>query len=190
MTFQKFYKKALKPISILAWCFFFFSCIPLKIAPNIKEAEIYKGKKFQKHLPKQNIYVFKDPKNADEFYTYINAKYKVNYDDKGENLPILINDTTCYLTFYEIERSTKTINLIPIVTDAVLDSKGQDPMFQDTYISRPGNWYIALAVNDNHFEDLLKENHTSYNDIVKYLDAMRKEYPTTANYMEVYLKQQ
>lgn len=180
--------KASQLLFIIVWCFCCFSCIPLKIAPEIKEAKIYKGKKFRKQLPQQNVYVFKDPKYANEFYTYINAKYDIDYDDIGGNIPILIEEKPFYLTFYEVERSTKTINLIPIVADAALDNKGQDAVFEDMYTYRSGTWYIALTVMDGDFKDLLLEDDPSHKTVIKHLDAMRKEYLTTANYMEIYLK--
>ena len=78
----------------------------MKIAPDIKGAKIYNGKKFLKQLPKQNVYVFNDPKNANEFYAYINAKYKIDYDDQGGNIPIQINDKLYFLTFYEYIKFT------------------------------------------------------------------------------------
>ncbi len=180
--------KAPKLLFIIVWCFSFYSCIPLKIAPDIKGAKIYNGKKFLKQLPKQNVYVFNDPKNANEFYAYINAKYKIDYDDQGGNIPIQINDNLYYLTFYEVERSTKTINLIPIVADAALENKGQDPLFEDMYTYRSGSWYIALTINDEDFKDLLSESAPSHKKIIEHLDAMRTEYLSTANYMEIYLK--
>lgn len=173
---------------IIVWCFCCFSCIPLNIAPNIKEAKIYKGKKFTKQLPKQNVYVFRDPKYANEFYTYINAKYKIDYDEQGGNIPIYVNEKPYFLTFYEVERSTKTINLIPIVADAALENKGHDTMFDEMYTYRSGTWYIALTVTDKDFTDLLIEDDPSHNTVIEHLDAMRKEYLTTANYMEIYLK--
>lgn len=188
MNFRITLGKAPKLLFIIVWCFCCFSCIPLKIAPDIKEAKIYKGKKFRKQLPKQNVYVFKDPKNANEFYAYINAKYKIDYDDKGGNIPIHIKEKPYFLTFYEVERSTKTINLIPIVADAALEDKGQEAVFQDMYTYRSGSWYIALTVNDKDFKDLLKEDDPSHKAIIEHLDLMRKEYLSTANYMEIYLK--
>ena len=62
---------------MVLFVFFTVSCIPLQIAPNIEGAKVYKGKKFKKQLPKQNVYVFEDPKDVNEFYTYINAKYDI-----------------------------------------------------------------------------------------------------------------
>jgi hypothetical protein len=165
-----------------------FSCIPLQIAPNIDGAKLYKGKKFKKNLPKQGVYVFEDPKDANEFYTYINAKFDIDYDIGGGNVPITIKNKKYFLTFYEVERNTKTVNLVPIVADAVMDSKGIDPVFENHYSSRSGSWYIALTVTDEDLHDNLKEDDPAYASIIKHLDHLRNEYLSTANYMEIYLK--
>lgn len=165
-----------------------FSCIPLRVAPNIDGAKIYKGKKFKKQLPKHYVYVFEDPKDANEFYTYINAKFNIDYDIGGGNVPLIIGDKKYYLTFYEVERNTKTVNLVPIAVDIVSESKGNDPIFEDMYTTRTGSWYIALTVSDDDFNDNLKESDPARKTILKQLDHLRNEYLTTANYMEIYLK--
>ncbi len=158
------------------------------MAPRIEGAKVYEGKKFKKQLPKHHVYVFEDPKNANEFYTYINAKFDIDYDVAGGNVPITIHGKKYYLTFYEVERSTKTVNLVPIAVDVVMESKGNDPLFDDSYTSRSGNWYIALTVTDDHFQDNLKDNDPARKVILKHLDQLRNEYLSTANYMEIYLK--
>ena len=165
-----------------------FSCIPIKIAPNFDGGKVFKPKKFKKELPKQYAYVFKDPKDANEFYKYVNAKYHVAYDDYTGNVPILIDQANYYLTFYETERSTETVNLVPIIADAALENKGSDPIFEDVYTSRAGTWYIALTITDNNFGDPLKSSHQDHKIILKYLDALREEYLNTSNYMDVYLR--
>lgn len=168
--------------------FFIQGCIPLKIAPRFEGARVYVGKKFKKNLPQQNVYVFEDPKNANEFYHYINAKYKLDYDVVGGNLPLVIGDKKYYLTFYEVERSTQTVNLVPIAVDVALAANGHDPYLADAEYSRAGSWYIALTVTDDDFKDNLKETYPSRELLLKHLDAMRQEYLSTANYTEVYLK--
>lgn len=187
-SYKKLFPFFLKCIYLTLLGLSTFACIPLQIAPNIEGAKVYKGKKFKKQLPKQQVYVFKDPKNANEFYTYINAKYDLDYDVGGGNVPIVINNKKYYLTFYEVERSTKTVNLVPIVADAVMDSKGFDPVFENDYTYRSGSWYIALTVTDDEFQDNLKEEDPAHATIIKHLDHLRNEYLSTENYMEIYLK--
>ena len=190
MKIQKAFSFSLKSIFLILFSSITFSCIPLQIAPNIDGAKVYKGKKFKRKLPKQRVYVFEDPKDANEFYTYINAKYKIDYDEGGGNVPITINEKKYYLTFYEVERNTQTVNLIPMIVDAALESKGNSSMLEDFHYSRSGAWYIALTVSDDDFNDNLKEEDPAHKQIIKNLDNLRNEYLTTANYMEVYLKYQ
>lgn len=40
------------------------SCIPLPIAPNIEDYKITKGKKFKRSLPKRQMFIFEDIKEA------------------------------------------------------------------------------------------------------------------------------
>ncbi|PVW17393.1 hypothetical protein [Marixanthomonas spongiae] len=168
--------------------FFFMSCIPLSIAPNIDGGKIYPPKKFKKHLPQNYVYVFEDPKNANEFFNYINAKFQVVYDDDLGNIPIEIENNTFYLTFYEVERSTQTVNLVPIVVDAKLDQEGHGPILEDAHITRSGSWYIALTVTNEGLKDALKPSYPQHNKVKTYVDALRQEYLTTVEYIEVYLK--
>lgn len=187
-NYKKLVSFILKSLCIIALSLSIYSCIPLQTAPKIDGAKVYKGQKFKKFLPKQYVYVFEDPKDANEFYIYINAKYNIDYDFAGGNVPIYIKDHKYYLSFYEVERTTKTVNLIPIAVDVAMDSKGKDPLFEDSHISRSGSWYIALTVTDEQLNDLLKETDPAQKVILKHLDHLRQEYLTTANYMEVYLR--
>ncbi len=164
------------------------SCIPLKIAPNIEGAKVYKGKKFKKGLPKKQVYVFEDPKDANEFYYFINTKFNTDYDIFGGNVPVTINGKNHFLSFYEIERNTKTVNLVPLVLDAALQSNGNGSLFEDNYTSRSGFWYIALTVSDDDLADNLAEDYPNREKIITYLDYLRQEYLTTNNYLDLVLK--
>ena len=62
--------KLIKKISICFLVLFAQSCIPLKIAPNIKGEKIVNAKKFKKDLPKYQGFIFEDTKNANEFYEF------------------------------------------------------------------------------------------------------------------------
>lgn len=44
-------------------------CIPLRIAPTIKDYKVTQRKKFKKSLPKRYMFHFPDPKPANQFYT-------------------------------------------------------------------------------------------------------------------------
>ena len=188
MKFKTTITRNLKGLLWLSFCFSVLSCIPLKIAPNIEGAKIYKGKKFKKQLPKQHVYVFNDPKNANDFYYYINAKFGMDYDEVGGNVPIKVAGKDYFLTFYEVERTTKTVNLIPIAVNVALDPEGNEPFMTEADIHRFGSWYIALTVSDDDLKDSLKEDDPARASIIDYLDNLRNEYLSTANYMDIYFK--
>ncbi|GHC46065.1 hypothetical protein [Ulvibacter litoralis] len=164
------------------------SCIPLRVAPNLEEGKIVKAKKFVNNLPNQFSYVFDDPKEANEFYYYINAKYQLNYDDFNGNIPVVINGQTCYLTFYEVNKETKTVNLVPVLVDAALEDKGHAPVLKSLEVTRSGKWYLALTVTDDHLNDCLNEEHQNFEEVEKYVSNLRNEYLTTTHYIEVFLK--
>jgi len=174
------------------------SCIPLRIAPNIKENKVVLAKKFKRSLPRRNAFIFEDPKMSNEFYSYINTKYKLDDVNVQYNVPVVIENENFFLTFYEVEIPNKFINLLPIAADIVLAPKEDEndkygykhePYFEDMYVTRTGNWYVAILVNNEKIEDCLKEGHTSKDKVAKFLENTRKEYLSTQNYLEAYLHQ-
>ncbi len=165
-----------------------YSCIPLKIAPNIDGDKIIKAKKFKRNLPNFYGFVFEDTKNANEFYNFLNTKYNLKQTNVESNVPIIINNNTYYLSFFERERTTKTLNLIPIVIDADRNTKGKAPFLEDLYTSRTGFWYLILTVRDSEIKDCLKPDYPKREEIIGHLKNLRKEYFTTSNYIEAYLK--
>ena len=165
-----------------------YSCIPYKIAPNIEGEKIIKAKKFKKNLPNFYGFIFEDPKNANEFYNFINAKYNLKHLNVESNVPISINNETYYLSFFERERTTETINLIPFIIDADRNSKGKESLLEDFYATRTGFWYLILTVTDAEIRDCLNPNHPQHAAIVSHLKNLKNEYFSTSNYMEAYLK--
>ncbi|POY40636.1 hypothetical protein C3L50_03830 [Flavobacterium alvei] len=165
-----------------------YSCIPLKIAPSIEGEKITNAKKFKKDLPNFYGFIFEDTKKANEFYNFINTKYNLKHINVESNVPIIINNNTYYLSFFERERTTKTLNLVPIAIDADRNSKGKDPILEDLYTSRTGSWYLVLTVTDPEIKDCLNPNYPQREEIIKHLKMLRDEYFTTSNYMESYLK--
>jgi hypothetical protein len=164
------------------------SCIPYKIAPKIENQKIMVAKKFKKHLPKEYAFIFKDPKEANEFYKYINIKFQLNDVDVDYDVPITINEVQYFLSFYEAEKSTKTINLIPIAVDAALSNGNFDPALADSYVSRSGNWYLAITILDEDSLNCLEPLYPFREDIIEYLKALKQEYLTTHEYAEVLFK--
>lgn len=167
----------------------FISCIPLRIAPNIKEDKLTKGKRFKKGLPDKTVFVFEDPKDANEFYNYINTKFQLNDYFVDVEVPFEIEGSTYYFSFYEVEIPTKTINLVPLVLDGILSQAADmDPVFDELHTSRVGNWYIAMEVFNDLEKDCLREGSVSRDIVLPYLRELKSEYLATNNYNEVVFK--
>jgi hypothetical protein len=154
----------------------------------MEEGKVVKAKKFIKKLPGQYSYVFDDPKGANEFYNYINAKYQISYDDIDGNVPVAIAGKNYFLTFYEVNKQTKTVNLIPMVVDAALEEKGHEPILENAEVTRFGKWYLALTLTDENFKDGLNTDHENYKEVEAYVSGLRNEYLSTTHYIEVFLK--
>ncbi|WP_318311032.1 hypothetical protein [Flagellimonas crocea] len=179
-------KRSLLAIFVFA---FLSSCIPILIAPNIKDYKLTNGKRFKKNLPKKNVFVFEDPKEANEFYNYINTKFDLGGYYVDVQVPFFVNNETYYFSFYEVEIPTKTVNLFPMVLDIVLDQTADmDPMMEDAYSSRIGNWYIAMEVFSDIEKDCLSEDSISRELVLPYLRDLKNEYLSTDNYNEVVFK--
>ncbi|WP_139195729.1 hypothetical protein [Aquimarina amphilecti] len=177
-------------LSLISILFLFSACFPTKIAPNIKEDKVMVAEKFKKGLPKRNSFIFEDPKDANEFYQYINNKFNLNDTDVRWNVPFIVNNTEYYLSFNEVERTTKVINVAPMIIDAALENNDLGPALEDSYTSRSGKWYLVLTVNDEEFMDCLKESYTKRDEIVVFLRQLRKEYLSTKNYTSLLFKKQ
>lgn len=178
----------MKIISTLALLVVLSSCIPIKIAPRIKEDKIKIGKRFKRQLSKDYTFIFKDPKDENEFYNYINIKYDLENENVGEHVPFIINKQLYFFTFHEIEKETKTLNFLPFLFDAALQNKDMDPVLEDAYTSRFGNWYIVLQVQDVHTRDCLHPDYPQRNEIIRYLRMIKQEYLHTQNYYEALLQ--
>jgi len=178
----------MKYVSAALLAFFFVSCIPLQIAPNFEGGKIFPPKKFKKQLPHNYVYAFEDPKDANEFFEYMNAKFQIVYDDTTGNIPIEIDNKIYYLTFYEVARSTKTVNLIPMAIDAGLEENGYTPVLEEAHETRIGKWFITLTITDEDLQDALKPEYENHKNVLAYADTMREEYLNTVEYIEVYLR--
>ena len=156
----------MKYLFVVVLSFFIVSCIPLQIAPKIEGGKVFKPKKFKKQLPQNYVYVFEDPKDANEFFDYVNAKFQVVYDDDMGNIPVVIDEKNYYVTFYEVKRTTKTLNLVPMVIDAALDANGHSGFMESTHTSRSGTWYIALTMTDTEAQDAVNPEYENYAQVV------------------------
>lgn len=170
------------------------SCIPIRIAPSIKDYKVVKGKRFKRGLPKKTVFVFEDSKDADEFYNYVNTKFQLQDYYVDTQVPFTLNNEQFYFSFYEVEINDKAINLFPIVFDvafsAALGNDEIEPILSEDAepVLRSGNWYIAIEVFSNAEKDCLREDSISRNVVLPYLRNLKQEYLSTHNYNEVVFK--
>ncbi|MGC1514865.1 MAG: hypothetical protein WA810_04760 [Maribacter sp.] len=166
----------------------FQCCIPLRVAPNIKDYKITQGKKFKRSLPKRQMFVFEDPKEANEFYNYINTKFELQNVDVYDNIPFTINGDQYFFSFYEIDIPDKTINFVPIAIDIALTRANLDPSLEHLHQRRIGNWFIAIEVYRDSESDCLQNNSPSKQTVSAYFRDLKNEYLATHNYNEVLFK--
>ena len=181
-------------LPLLLGLFLFQGCIPIRIAPNISDYKIAKGRRFKRGLPKKTVFVFKDPKHADDFYNYVNTKFQLDDSYVDVQVPFVIENNTYYFSFYEVSIDDKEINFVPLIFDVTLNAAlGNEEM--ETYavndensLLRKGNWYIAIEVFSDSEKDCLHEKSTSRKLVLAYLRDLKKEYLSTHNYNEVLFK--
>ncbi len=180
-------------LSIVVSILFLSSCIPIRIAPNIADYKIVKGETFKRELPRREMFIFEDPKDAGHFYDYVNIKYQLKDKNVSDDVPFNIDGNLYFFSFYETEIPDKTINLIPIAFDVllneVLGNEEKEPyLSDDAGFSRKGNWYIAIEVYRDQEKDCLTLNSLSREAVLEYLRTLKKEYLSTHNYNEIVFK--
>tara|TARA_R110000868_G_scaffold180489_4_gene421116 strand:+ start:290 stop:910 length:621 start_codon:yes stop_codon:yes gene_type:complete len=185
----------MKKVILLVSCFCIFqSCIPLRIAPVINDYKVVKGKKFKRTLPKRQMFIFKDTKDAEQFYYYVNTKFELNHIDVYDNVPFLINGETYFFSFYEVEIPDKGIDMITPIIGVIGNSlltfgdERADVFNEEAKMYRQGNYFIAMEVFSDLEKDCLADNSFSKEIVLKYLRELKQEYIATHNYNEVLFK--
>ena len=72
--------------------------------------------------------------------------------------------------------------------DEKLSKKGYDPLLSEYYTSRTGQWYILLTEHDDTLADALEPQHPQRNELIYFLEALRKEYLSTNNYIDQFFR--
>lgn len=134
------------------------------------------------------MFIFKDPKPANEFYSFINTKLQLNDIDVNDDVPFKLNQKQYYFSFYEVEIPNKTLNLIPLVVDILFLSAELDPMMEEHYETRKGNWYVAIEVYSDMEQDCLAADSASKPAISEYFWMLKNEYLVSDNYNETLFK--
>lgn len=158
---------------ILAGCF--MACIPLRTAPTIKNYEVQRAKKFKKDLPERYAFIFEDNNPEGYFYNFMDRRFERQGVNVNRFVPIEIDSTTYYMSFYEVKRVQKTVNVLGMIVNDALDPDGDD----DNDISKADYWYIALTVADRMDQDCLDLRYTHQEAIVSFLRQLQLDYLKT-----------
>jgi len=169
------------------FCFYLTSCIPLKIAPRIDDYKVSRGNKFNKSLSDRSMFLFEDPKDAAEFYSFVNTKFELNDINVYDDVPFIIGEEQYFFAFYEVQIEDRMLNLFPAIIYAALDMSDSDFNDGDEILDRE-NWYVAIEVYSDLEKDCLAENSLSRETVLQYLRALKREYLSTDNYNELVLK--
>jgi len=185
----------MKKLLLLALTTFLLqSCIPLRIAPNIENYKVKKGKRFKRTLSKRHMFIFEDQKEANEFYGFVNTKFQLDDAAVYDDVPFLIDGEQYFFAWYEVEIPDKSLNLIPIAFDTFLNvAVGNDEVesfvsSEENTFSRKGNWYVAIEVYSDIEKDCLTKTSLSKKAVLNYLHTLKEEYLATNNYNDTVFK--
>lgn len=177
-----------KTVLLVSLLLLLFSCVPTRIAPSIQDYKVTKGRNFKRSLPKRQMFIFKDPKPTNQFYTYINTKFQLNDINVYNDIPFSLKEKQYFFSFYEVEIPNKSINLVPLAVDAFLVRADLDPIMEDHYATRKGNWYPAIEVYSDTEQDCLAADSASNPAISEYFRMLKNEYLGSDNYNEILFK--
>ncbi|MGB5370617.1 MAG: hypothetical protein WBN18_09315 [Flavobacteriaceae bacterium] len=177
--------------SVLAFLFLLQvagSCIPLRTAPEIADYRVTRGKKFNRKLPQREMYIFKDTKEADAFYNYVDVKYDLNHQNVYEDVPFMLEGTQFFFSFYEVEITDKSLNLFPAMFDLFVGGAlgWEEPILSDDWevVNRKGNWFVAIEVYNDFEKDCLSSTSLSRPLVLNYLTSLKDDYISHKNFLE------
>jgi len=90
-------------------------CIPVKSPPRIENYKILKGRQFEKGLPERNIFVFEDKQDVSAFYCFVDKKFELGNKQVMDDVPFTVNSHQYFFSFYEVNKSSTTIQLMPFI---------------------------------------------------------------------------
>lgn len=141
------------------------SCIPVKLAPRIESYKILKGRQFEKGLPERNIFVFEDKQDVSAFYCFVDKKFELENKQVMDDVPFTVNSHQYFFSFYEVDKSSTTIQLMPFILSKITksDAKEKPEMIQSDY------YYIGIEVYSDIENDCLDINALSRTPVLNYL---------------------
>lgn len=148
------------------------SCIPIKSAPRIENYRILEGRKFKKGLPPRQTFVFEDKQDVNAFYNFINDKFQLGDEQVMDDVPFRVNGHQYFFSFYEVDKKSKNINLMPFIMSKV--TKSEDVEEPEMDINE--YYYIAIEAYSDIENDCLVMGALSREPVLKYLRNLKEEY--------------
>lgn len=107
------------------------------------------------------MFIFEDPKEANEFYYYVNTKFQLGDDRVYDDVPFSIQGQHYFFSFYEVNILDKAVNFSPLLFSATINAVLQDDesAIEDPEEFRKENHYIAIEVYNDIENDCLVEMH-------------------------------
>ncbi|MBS9461288.1 hypothetical protein KIM67_02610 [Flagellimonas sp. 389] len=165
------YKITVPFLLILVVC----SCTPFQTAPTIDDYQITKGAQLKEGLPEKNLFVFEDPKDANEFYNYINTKFNLENYYVDVEVPFNLDGRNYFLSFYEVEMLDRTVDTFGTVLGIIAGEELEEEPEEFKH-------YIAIEVFSSIENDCLKETYPSRESIVTHLNILKNEYLNGRNW--------
>jgi len=151
------------------------SCIPIKSAPRIENYRILEGRKFKKGLPPRQTFVFEDKQDVNAFYNFINDKFQLGDEQVMDDVPFRVNGHQYFFSFYEVDKKSKNINLMPFIMSKLTKSEEVDEPEMDIN----EYYYIAIEAYSDIENDCLVMGALSREPVLKYLRNLKEEYQNT-----------
>lgn len=176
-------------LSLLLVAVMLQSCFPVSIPPNLDKGQLFEAKKFKRRLPNQYAYIFTDPKDANDFYYFISYRFPPNEEGDSEaNVPIIVDNHPYYISFYETEKKSRIVNLLPSIANELLSQQNIPITLEEPPIVRDGTWYIALIITDEHYNDALSPKHFHQKELLEFAKTLQNQYLSTRNYESLLLQ--
>lgn len=161
-----------KLLLILFFPFITQSCIPIKSAPRIENYRILEGREFKKGLPPRQTFVFEDKQDVNAFYDFIDHKFQLGNEQVMDDVPFRVNGHQYFFSFYEVDKSSKTINLFPFLLSVATKSEDRE----DPEMVKNDYYYIAIETYSDLENDCLAVDALSREPVLKYLRKLKEEY--------------
>ncbi|GAA4280082.1 hypothetical protein GCM10022260_05030 [Gaetbulibacter aestuarii] len=150
----------------------------MRVPPSIKNYEVKIAKKFKGDLPERYAFIFEDNYPEGFFYNFMDRRFERNGVNVNRFVPIEVDSSTYYMSFYEVKRIDKSVSLLNLFINGEMET---DVDAEDSDVSKEDYWYIAITVSDQMDQDVLNKSYKTQAKVVDYLRALQLSYQNSSN---------